>query len=209
MSHNLIIIGISGGSGSGKSSISRHILNEFGNDKCTIIEVDSYYKDLKKLTMEEREKTNFDHPDAIDFNLMTTDLNNFMLGENISVPIYDYKTHTRTNSFREIKSQNILIIEGIFALLNKNIRSIMSLKVFVDTEDKVRLARRIKRDMKYRKRTYESIVNQYERNVRPMYENYVAPLKNISDLVITRGVKNTVAMQQLISNIRDMDNSKK
>ncbi|MBI89815.1 MAG: uridine kinase [Candidatus Marinimicrobia bacterium] len=207
MSHNLIIIGISGGSGSGKSSISRNILSQYGEEKCAIIEVDSYYKDLKQLSMEEREKTNFDHPDSIDFELMQEDLNKFILGKGISVPIYDYKTHTRTNITRDIKSQSIIIIEGIFALLNPNIRSLMSIKVFVDTEDKIRLARRIKRDMKYRKRTYESIIKQYDNNVRPMYDNYVAPLKNVCDLVITGGVKNTVAMEQLISKITDMDNS--
>ena len=153
MSHNLIIIGISGGSGSWKSSISRNILNHYGNEKCAIIEVDSYYKDLKQLPMEEREKTNFDHPDSIDFELMVKDFNNFILGKSISIPIYDYKTHTRTNNTKDIDSQTILVIEGIFALFNKNLRSLMSLKVFVDTEDKIRLARRIKRDMKYRKRT--------------------------------------------------------
>ena len=205
MSDNLIIIGISGGSGSGKSSISRNILNHYGNEKCAIIEVDSYYKDLKQLPMEEREKNNFDHPDSIDFELMVKDFNNFILGKSISIPIYDYKTHTRTNNTKDIDSQTILVIEGIFALFNKNLRSLMSLKVFVDTEDKIRLARRIKRDMKYRKRTYDSIIKQYDSNVRPMYENYVKPLKSICDLVITGGVKNTVAMHQLISKITDMD----
>ena len=207
MTDNLVIVGVSGGSGSGKSSIARNILNRYGHKKCAIIEVDSYYKDLKHLSMKEREKTNFDHPDSIDFGLMVSDLNSFMLGRNISVPIYDYKTHTRTNMSKSIDSQNILIIEGIFALLDKNLRSLMNIKVFVDTDDKIRLARRLKRYMKYRKRTYESIIKQYNNNVRPMYDNYVEPLKNICDLVITGGVKNTVAMDQLISKITDMDNS--
>ena len=208
MEHNLIIVGISGGSGSGKSSISRNILHHYGYEKCAIIEVDSYYKDLKELSMKEREKTNFDHPDSIDFELMVNDLNDFIVGKNISVPIYDYKTHTRTTESKSITSQNIIIIEGIFALFNQNLRNLMNFKVFVDTEDKIRLARRIKRDMKYRKRTYDSIIKQYNNNVRPMYDNYVKPLKNVCDLVITGGVKNTVAMDQLISKITDMDNSK-
>ena len=207
MEHNLIIVGISGGSGSGKSSISRNILHHYGYEKCAIIEVDSYYKDLKELSMKEREKTNFDHPDSIDFELMVNDLNDFIVGKNISVPIYDYKTHTRTTESKSITSQNIIIIEGIFALFNQNLRNLMNFKVFVDTEDKIRLARRIKRDMKYRKRTYDSIIKQYNNNVRPMYDSYVRPLKNVCDLVITGGVKNTVAMDQLISKITDMDNS--
>ena len=207
MKNNLTIIGITGGSGSGKSSVARKVLSYYGPEKCAIIEVDSYYKDPKHLTMQEREKTNFDHPDSIDFDLMINHLEKIIEGNEIHIPIYDYKTHTRTALTKNIKSQNIIIIEGLFSLFKQTIRDFMNIRVFVETDDKTRLARRIKRDMKYRKRTYESIISQYDNNVKPMYDSYIEPSKKFCNLIITGGAKNTVAMEQLISKITYTDNN--
>ena len=209
MARSLIIVGLAGGSGSGKSSIARYISNHYGAKKCAIIALDSYYYDLKHLSMKEREKNNFDHPNAIDFKLMDKDLSSLISGEEIHVPIYDYKTHTRTDTYKEINLQDIIIIEGIFALFDKNIRSIMDIKIFVETNEKTRLDRRIKRDIKYRKRTYDSIISQYNEAVKPMYDNYVEPTKEFSDFIIEKGVKNTVAMEQLIAKITAMDKERK
>ena len=207
MKNNLTIIGITGGSGSGKSSVARKVLSYYGSEKCAIIEVDSYYKDLKHLTMQEREKTNFDHPDSIDFDLMVNHLEKILEGTEIHVPVYDYKTHTRTALTKNIKSQNIIIIEGLFSLFKQRIRDFMNIRVFVETDNKTRLARRIKRDMKYRKRTYESIIVQYNNNVKPMYDNYIEPSKKFCNLIIEGGVKNTVAMEQLIAKITYTNNN--
>ncbi len=204
MNNNLIIIGVAGGSGSGKSSIAKYILNYYSSNKCSIIEVDSYYRDLKHLVMEDREKNNFDHPKSIDFDLLIKHLNDIQLGKSISVPIYDYKTHTRTNRVNFIKPDKIVIIEGLFALINNKVRNFMDIKVFVETDKDSRLKRRIKRDMRDRARTYESIISQYNKSVEPMYLKHIEPTKKFSDLIITQGVKNTIAMEQLISKIKHM-----
>lgn len=208
MKDSLIIIGIAGGSGSGKSSISRYISNYYNQQCNNIIEVDSYYHDLKHLSMSDREKNNFDHPNAIDFNLMTNHLNDLLLGKDISIPIYDYKNHVRTEKNKKIGYNKIIILEGLFALFKKEIRDLMNIKVFIETDEKTRFKRRIKRDIKYRKRTYESVIKQYNKTVKPMYDNYIAPTKDYADLIIHKGVKNTVDIEQLIAKINLMNNDK-
>ena len=157
--------------------------------------------------MQEREKTNFDHPDSIDFDLMIDHLEKVLDGNEIYVPVYDYTTHTRTTLTKNIKSQNIIVIEGLFSLFEQRIRDFMNIKVFVETDNKTRLARRIKRDMKYRQRTYDSIISQYNNNVKPMYNSYIEPSKKFCNIIIEGGAKNTVAMEQLISKITYMNNN--
>ena len=140
---------------SGKSAIAKYLLSHFQNKDCAIIKVDSYYYDLINLPMAEREKTNFDHPNSIDFNYLITDLLKLKKNEAIKVPIYDYKTHTRSKNYYSIESQEIIIIEGLFALYNQKIKDILDLNVFVETKKSIRLKRRIKRDLKKRRRTYD------------------------------------------------------
>ena len=205
MKKKLVIVGIAGGSGSGKSSISRYISNYYNYQGSNIIELDSYYHDLKHLPMLDREKNNFDHPDSIDFDLMSAHLNKLVKGKDISIPIYDYKNHVRTQKIKKISSNKIIILEGLFALFKKEIRDLINIKVFVETNEETRLKRRIKRDIKYRKRTYESVIKQYDETVKPMYDNYIAPTKKYADLVICKGVKNTVAIEQLIAKINMMN----
>tara|TARA_Y100000996_G_C22503997_1_gene635611 strand:+ start:286 stop:924 length:639 start_codon:yes stop_codon:yes gene_type:complete len=205
MKDNLIILGIAGGSGSGKSSISRYVADYYGHQKSDIIELDSYYHDLKHLSMSDREKNNFDHPDAIDFDLMSKHLNELIKGNEILVPIYDYKNHIRTKDFKKIKANKIIILEGLFALLKKEIRKLITIKIFVETSEETRLKRRINRDIKYRKRTYNSVIRQYNDTVKPMYDTYIGPTKEHADLIIHKGVKNTVAIDKLIAKINIMN----
>ena len=205
--NNLLLIGVCGGSASGKSSISKYIHNYFGQKKCGIIEVDSYYNDLRHIDFEEREKKNFDHPNAFDFNFLYEQLIALKNNSSIEIPIYDYKTHTRKNDFKKISNQKIIVIEGILTFHDKRVRDILDMKIFVDTSEKVRMERRIKRDMRSRKRTYESIIHQFKSTVTPMHNKFIQPTKKYADFIITKGVKNTVAMEQLISKITYTDNN--
>ena len=204
---NKLFIGIGGGTASGKSAIAKYLLNYFGKDNCAIIKVDSYYHDLKYMSMEEREKQNFDNPNAIDFNSLIKDVNSLAKNKMIHVPVYDYKTHTRSNSFEKIESQEIIIIEGLFSLYNNIIKSYLNIKIFVDTLESTRLERRIKRDLQKRERTHDSILKQFNTMVIPMHNKYVEPTKSCADLIIEKGVKNTVAINELIHKITYVRNN--
>ena len=191
------IIGITGGSGSGKTYLSNKIINKFGDEKINIIKMDSYYKDLAHLSMQEREVNNFDHPDAFDFELLVDHLNILFNEDSVKIPIYDYKTHTRKKNTKEIKYKPIIIIEGIFSMYYKKLRELMDYKVFIATSNKTRKERRINRDKISRDRTLDSILNQYEKMVEPMYEKYIKPMKNISNLIIKENDKNNININKL------------
>ncbi len=194
---NKTIIGITGGSGSGKTYLSNKIINKFGDEKINIIKMDSYYKDLAHLSMQEREVNNFDHPDAFDFELLVKHLNILFNEDSVKIPIYDYKTHTRKKNTEEIKYKPIIIIEGIFSMYYKKLRELMDYKVFIATSNKTRKERRINRDKISRDRTLDSILNQYEKMVEPMYEKYIKPMKNISNLIIKENDKNNININKL------------
>lgn len=179
-----IIIGITGGSGSGKTYLSNKLIDIFGGDNINLIQMDSYYNDLKHLSMEEREKNNFDEPNAFDFTLLLDHLKTLDNIGNVEIPNYDYKTHTRKNETSKITHKPILIIEGIFAIYDKKVRSLMNLAVYIDIENNIRKERRIKRDMIQRERTEDSIIYQYENIVEPMYKKYILPMKNKSNLIL-------------------------
>ena len=204
---NKLFIGIGGGTASGKSAIAKYLLKYFGKDNCAIIKVDSYYHDLKYMSMEEREKQNFDNPNAIDFNSLIKDVDLLAKNKMIHVPVYDYKTHTRSNSFERIESQEIIIIEGLFSLYNNIIKSYLNIKIFVDTLESTRLERRLKRDLQKRERTHDSILKQFNTMVIPMHNKYVEPTKSCADLIIEKGVKNTVAINELIHKITYVRNN--
>ena len=205
--NNKILIGIAGGTASGKSAIARSLLNHFKPNTCAVIKVDSYYHDLKHLSMNEREKNNFDNPKSLDFDFLLDQLTQIENNKSIKVPIYDYKTHTRTENYNIISSEKLIILEGLFALHDNQIKNKLNLKVFVDTKESIRLERRIKRDLRKRKRTYESIINQFNKMVIPMHNKYVEPTKSYADIIITKGAKNTIAMNKLISKITYMLNN--
>jgi len=199
----VFIIGIAGGSGSGKTKLAKNILKEIDNEQIQSIGVDSYYKDLLHLTFEERTKNNFDHPNSIDFNLLYNDLKSIINNKTIYVPLYDYKTHTREkNKSRKIENVKIIILEGILALHDTKIRELMSMKIFVDTSNDVRLLRRIKRDINKRARTIESITEQYNNTVKPMFFKFVKPTKDYADLIVPYGGKNKILIDVIVTNIK-------
>ena len=196
-----ILIGITGGTGSGKTSIAKAISAEFGKSEVTLIEQDSYYKDLSNLTIEKRSSVNFDHPDAIDFTLMRDHLNKLMGGNMIDVPIYDFTTHTRGNESRKVEKHHIIILEGILALFDQIIRDMMDIKIYVETADDIRIIRRIKRDINKRNRTFDSVIEQYFKTVRPMHIEFVEPTKKYADIIVPEGGKNKVAVDILRTKI--------
>ena len=197
------IIGITGGSGSGKSYLCNKIVNKFGDNNILVILVDSYYKDLSHLKFEERETNNFDHPNSIEFDLFYNHLSLLKKNQYVEIPKYNYKTHTRRNRVMKIKKNYpVILIEGILALNEKKIRDIFDKKVFIDVKNKIRMDRRLKRDTETRDRSIESIKNQYESMVIPMFEKFIEPMKKKSDIVIKKSEKNDSGYIKLINQIK-------
>jgi uridine kinase len=189
-----ILIGIAGGTGSGKTSVANAILAEFPSSEVALIQQDSYYHNLKHLHFDERATVNFDHPDAVDFNKMGEDLQLLMADETIEIPIYDFNTHTRTDETLTIGNHHIIVLEGILALFDEKIRNMMDIKLYVDTPDDIRIIRRIKRDINKRGRTFESVIEQYYNTVRPMHQQFVEPSKKFANIIIPEGGHNKVAI---------------
>ena len=196
-----ILIGIAGGTGSGKTSIAKAIASDFGKSEVALIEQDAYYRDLSNLTMEKRSVVNFDHPDAVDFDFMELQLNELIQGNNVNIPIYDFTTHTRKNEAQFVEKHRIIILEGILTLFHQEIRDMMDIKIYVETADDIRIIRRIKRDMEKRERTFNSIIEQYYNTVRPMHIQFVEPTKKYADIIIPEGGQNKVAVDILRTKI--------
>jgi|TARA_B110000467_G_scaffold22262_1_gene19741 uridine kinase len=189
-----ILIGIAGGTGSGKTSVANAILAEFSSSEVALIQQDSYYKDLKHLHLDDRANVNFDHPDAVDFNEMGDHLQSLIANEMVQIPIYDFNTHTRTDEMYTIGNHHIIVLEGILALFDEKIRNMMDIKLYVDTPDDIRIIRRIKRDINKRGRTFESVIEQYYSTVRPMHQQFVEPSKKFANIIIPEGAHNKVAI---------------
>ncbi|SJZ98528.1 uridine kinase [Pilibacter termitis] len=189
-----IIIGVTGGSGSGKTSVSRAICTNFPNHSIAMIEHDSYYKDQSDISLEERLKTNYDHPFAFDTDLLVEHLKKMLRYEPIEIPIYDYVNHTRSEKVIHQLPQEVIILEGILILEDKRLRELMDIKIFVDTDDDVRIIRRIKRDMQERGRSLDSVIEQYLGSVKPAYHQFIEPTKRYADVIIPEGVSNRVAI---------------
>ncbi len=196
-----ILIGIAGGTGSGKTSVAKAIAADFGKSDVALIELDSYYKDLSHLTLEERATVNFDHPDSVDYSLMKEHIKKLINGDKIENPIYDFATHTRKKETQSVEKQRIIILEGILALYHADIRDMMDIKIFVDTADDIRIIRRIKRDINKRNRTFSSVIEQYYQTVRPMHIQFVEPTKMYADIIIPEGSHNKVAIDILRTKI--------
>ena len=202
-----IIIGVAGGSGSGKTSVSRKIAEHFSDHSLAVIEHDSYYKDRTKLTPEERSKINFDHPFAFDTDLLVQHLEDLMAGKNVETPVYDYVTHTRKKDEKiHQEPEEVIIVEGILVLEDKRLRDLMDIKVYVDTDDDVRIIRRIKRDLEERGRTLDSIIEQYLTSVKPMYHQFIEPTKRYADIIVPEGGENEVAIDLLATKINSILN---
>ena len=201
------IIGITGGSGSGKSFLCKKIMSRIDANKVLVITVDSYYKDLSNIKFEEREKNNFDHPKSIDFNLLYNHLLKIKENKPVNAPIYNYKTHTRKKRKKKINLKySLILLEGILSLYDKKIRKIMDNTVFIDVHSELRKERRIIRDTKNRDRTVESIINQYDSVVLPMFEKYVKPMKEKSNIIIKKFEQNDIGYSKLIEVIQKMMN---
>ena len=193
---NTIFIGIAGGTGSGKTTLTEHLVSRFGDD-IAVVHHDNYYK-RQDCSFEERCKQNYDHPDAFDTDLMIRDLKKLKAGETIYCPVYDYAIHNRTDETVEIKPAKVVIVEGILIFQSKELRDLLDIKIFVETDADVRILRRIVRDVKERGRTLDSVVNQYLTTVKPMHEQFVEPSKRKADLIVPEGGRNMVALDMLI-----------
>jgi uridine kinase len=194
---NILVIGIAGGTGSGKTTLMKNIVSRFG-DEVTVISHDNYYKRHDDMTYEERCLINYDEPAAFETELMVGHLAQLKAGHAIECPVYDFTVHNRSNDFVTIEPRRIIIVEGILIFADEALRDLMDVRIFVDTDADVRLCRRIKRDVNKRGRTLESVLTQYQTTVKPMHEKYVEPSKRFANIVVPEGGKNTVALDMIM-----------
>ncbi|MDW7667542.1 MAG: uridine kinase [Bacillota bacterium] len=199
-----IFIGITGGSGSGKTTIVNKIKTDIPKASVLVIEQDSYYKDQSELSYEERCKTNYDHPFAFDSDLLVEHLEKLSNWDNIEKPTYDYSIHNRKKERELVKPKDIIILEGILIFYDERLRDLLDIKIFVDTDSDIRLVRRIVRDINERGRTLESVLNQYMKTVRPAHEQFIEPTKKFADIIIPEGGHNLVAIDIMVTKIKSL-----
>lgn len=196
-----LIIGIAGGSGSGKSTVARRIADAAAPARVAFLDMDAYYRDHRHLTLEERRRVNWDHPEAFDFDLLADHLAALSRGEGVDKPVYDFVAHLRAPESVRVEAADVIVVDGILLFVDERIRATCEVKVFVDTEPDIRLIRRIRRDMAVRGRPLEEILDQYLATVQPMHLQFVEPSKRYADLIIPRGGKNVVAIDLLLASI--------
>lgn len=199
-----ILIGIAGGTGSGKSTIAKEIYNKFQENCIAMIEQDSYYKDQSNIPYEERTKINYDHPKAFDTELLISHLKSLMQRESIEKPVYDFEIHNRKKESITVESKDIIIVEGILILEDPGIRELLDIKIYVDTDADVRIIRRLVRDINERGRTVDSVINQYLNVVRPMHMQFIEPTKRYADIIIPEGGHNKVAIDIIVAKIKQI-----
>ncbi|ARF15562.1 uridine kinase [Sporosarcina ureae] len=197
-----VVIGITGGSGSGKTSVTKKIHEVFQGHSVVVIEQDDYYKDQSHLVFEERLKTNYDHPLAFDTDLLIQHIRQLINRQSIEKPTYDYTLHTRSAEKVTVDSQDVIILEGILVLEDERLRDLMDIKLFVDTDSDIRIIRRILRDIHDRGRTVDSVVEQYVTVVRPMHNQFIEPTKKYADIIIPEGGENAVAIDLMVTKIK-------
>ena len=198
---NTMVIGIAGGTGSGKTTVTEKLQEYFGENVC-VLHHDSYYKRHDELPYEKRCQLNYDHPDSLDTSLLIEDLRSLKAGRTVHCPVYDYSIHNRTDRTEEVRPTKVIIVEGILIFADEELAGEMDIKIFVDTDADERILRRIMRDVRERGRTLESVVEQYLTTVKPMHEQYVEPSKRRADIIMLQGGHNLVAMDMLIERIR-------
>ena len=198
-----MIIGISGGTGSGKTTVANRILESVSASEVVFIQQDSYYRNLTDLPLDYRQVANFDHPDALDNDLLVNHIKKLKAGEAFDLPLYDFKTHTRMNETRRIEPKPIVIVEGILIFADARLLDQMDIKVFVDTPDDIRFIRRLRRDLAERGRTVDSVIEQYIATVRPMHMQFVEPSKRYADVIIPEGGHNLVSIDLISGKIRE------
>ena len=195
---NILVVGIAGGSGSGKTTLMNNIVGRF-EEKITILSHDSYYKRHDDMTYEERCQLNYDEPAALETDLMVRHLEQLRRGQAIDCPVYDFTVHNRSDAVTRIEPSRIIIVEGILIFENEALRDLMDIRIFVDADADIRLCRRAKRDVNKRGRSLESVLQQYQETVKPMYEKYVEPSKKYAHILVPEGGKNTIAQEFIIS----------
>ena len=199
-----VVIGVAGGSGSGKTTVVRRIVDSLGEREVVVLEHDRYYRDHPELRLEERAALNYDHPDSLETGLLVKHVNDLRAGASIELPNYDFTRHARRSSTETVHPAKVIIVEGILIFADAPLRELMDVKVFVDTDDDTRFIRRLQRDVAERGRTMESVVEQYLGTVKPMYLEFVEPTKRYADLIIPRGGHNVVAVDLLLTLIRSL-----
>lgn len=204
MSKQPIIIGISGPSASGKSLLANTIVNELGSEQVVVISEDAYYKDNSHLPLSEREKINYDHPDAFDHALLCDHLKQLQQGKTVNIPVYSHSKHIRLSQTRQIGRHTIIILEGILLFSDQALRQVMDIRIFMSTPLDVCLIRRLKRDVVERHRSFESVVHQYETTVRPMYLQFIEPSSRNADIIIPRGGENRIAIDMIQAKMREL-----
>lgn len=197
-----LIIGIAGGTGSGKSTVARRVAEQLSHASVAFIDMDAYYRNYAHLPLEERRQINWDHPDAFDIDLLVEQLHQLVSRTGIEKPIYDFVTHTRSPETRRVPPADVIVVDGILLFVDERVRDLCDVKVFVDAEADIRLARRIKRDMAKRGRPLEDILQQYMTTVRPMHEQFVEPSKRYADVIVPRGGHNSVAIEMITAKIQ-------
>lgn len=204
MNKQVIIIGISGPSASGKSLLANTIVNELGSEQVVVISEDAYYKDSSHLPFAEREKTNYDHPDAFDHALLCEHLSRLRQGESVNIPIYSHSQHIRLPETRHIGQHAIVVLEGILLFSDKKLRELMDIRIFMSTPLDICLTRRMKRDVVERHRSFESVLHQYETTVRPMYLQFIEPSSRYADIIVPRGGENRIAIDMIQAKMREL-----
>ncbi|WP_318766333.1 uridine kinase [Lactiplantibacillus carotarum] len=199
-----VVIGVTGGSGSGKTTVSKAIYNQLSAQSLLILQQDSYYNDQSDMTMAERHAVNYDHPLAFDTDLMIQQIQQLLDYQPIEKPVYDYEQYTRSTKTIHQDPRDVIIVEGVLILDDQRLRDLMDIKVFVDTDDDIRIIRRIQRDIKERGRTLDSVINQYLATVKPMYHQFVEPTKRYADIIVPEGGENEVAIDLLTTKVRSI-----
>lgn len=197
-----LVVGIAGGSGSGKSTVARRVARGLGSASVAFLDMDAYYRNYAHLPMEKRRRVNWDHPDAVDWELLLDQLRCLIAGQSIEKPTYDFVTHTRTAQTSRVNPADVVVLDGILLFVDPRVRELCDVKVFVDADPDIRLIRRIRRDMARRGRPLEEILDQYLTTVQPMHLEFVEPSKRYADVIVPRGGHNEVAVQMILAQVK-------
>jgi len=199
-----VIIGVAGGSGSGKTTVVRAIVQQLGDDEVAVIHHDSYYRDTSHLTLDERQAINYDHPDSLETELLVEHLKELRAERTVAVPVYDFAAHSRLSQREHVAPHKVIIVDGLLILWDPHLRALMDIKVYVDTDADLRFIRRLERDIRERGRSTESVIGQYTATVRPMHLEFVEPSKRYADVILPEGGHNLVAIDMLVTKVRSI-----
>ena len=204
MAQKPLVIGVTGGSGSGKTTVSRELVARIPDNSAILLQQDAYYRDQSDKPFEERVKTNYDHPDSFETDLFVADLGRLLAREAIDKPVYDYEKHTRSSDVIHVMPADVIIVDGVLLFNDKRVRDLLDLKVYVDTDDDIRFLRRLERDIEERGRTVRGVIEQYLATVKPMYHQFVEPTKRYANIIVPEGGQNKVAIDMITNQILAM-----